>query len=148
MGQAFCQADARQPREIKLRRQQNLSVKLRQGISKRTGSASSFLISVSAKFGSANIGDGNERDPKTRDNSLTGPLRLRRHRRREIFLTHSAQLCWVDQRRISKEICRRRRYEILFRQRYFPTFLPSPLFRRISSPRTLFNCPNKCHWRP
>ena len=74
MGQALRQADARQPREIKLRRQQNLSVKLRQGISKRTGSAPSFLISVSAKFGSANIGDGIERDPKTRDNSLTGPL--------------------------------------------------------------------------
>ena len=128
MGQALRQADARQPREIKLRRQQNLFLKLRQGISKRTGSAP-FLISVSAKFGSANIGDGNERgrerDPKTRDNSLTGPLR----RQREIFLTHSAQLCWVDQRRISKEICRRRRrYEILFRQRYFPTFLPSPPF--------------------
>ena len=36
----------------------------------------------------------------------------------------------IDQRRISKEICRRcrrrRRYEILFRQRYFPTFLSLP----------------------
>ena len=142
MGQAFCPTNSQLPCDSKQRRQQNLSVKLRQGISKRTGSALSFLISVSAKFGSANIGDGNERDPKSRDNSLTGPLD--RRRQREIFLTHSAQLG----RRISKEICRRRRYEILFRQRYFPTFLPSPLFRRISSPRTLFNWPNKCHWRP
>ena len=89
------------------------------------------------------------RDSKTRDNSLTAPPPPR-----NIFNpTHSAPpyLKGKSAAAADTKFCAAAAIDdvdAIFQHFSLPLSLSLLFFRGISSLRTLFNWPNKCHWRP